>query len=71
MRNVCNCSAVHVAISGYCARTSLDFGGFTVRFFFAGFTSTDEANDALQEALRQRKQNEKFGNKVPTVGVYA
>ncbi|MDZ4045411.1 MAG: hypothetical protein U1E32_06485, partial [Rhodoglobus sp.] len=37
----------------------------------SGFTSTDEANDALQEALRQRKQNEKFGNKVPTVGVYA
>ena len=37
----------------------------------SGFTSTDEANDALQEALKQRKQNEKFGNKVPTVGVYA
>ena len=36
-----------------------------------GFTSTDEANDALQEALKQRKQNEKFGNKVPTVGTYA
>ena len=37
----------------------------------SGFTSTDEANDALQEALKQRKQNEKFGNKVPTVGGYA
>ena len=37
----------------------------------SGFTSTDEANDALQEALKQRKQNEKFGNKVPTVGTYA
>ena len=37
----------------------------------SGFTSTDEANDALQEALKQRKQNEKFGKKVPTVGVYA
>lgn len=36
----------------------------------SGFTSTDEANDALQEALKQRKQNEKFGNKVPTVGTY-
>lgn len=37
----------------------------------SGFTSTDEANDALQEALKQRKQNEKFGNKVPSLGVYA
>src|SRR3546814_12821300 len=37
----------------------------------SGFTSTDEANDALQEALKQRKQNEKFGNNVPTVGTYA
>lgn len=37
----------------------------------SGFTSTDEANEALQEALKQRKQNEKFGNKVPTVGTYA
>jgi len=37
----------------------------------SGFTTTDEANDALQEALKQRKQNEKFGNKVPTVGTYA
>ena len=37
----------------------------------SGFTSTDEASDALQEALKQRKQNEKFGNKVPTVGAYA
>lgn len=37
----------------------------------SGFTSTDEANDALQEALKQRKQNEKFGNKAPTVGTYA
>ena len=37
----------------------------------SGFTSTYEANDALQEALKQRKQNEKFGNKVPTVGTYA
>lgn len=34
----------------------------------SGFTSTDEANDALQEALKQRKQNEKFANKVHTVG---
>ena len=25
----------------------------------------------MQEALKQRKQNEKFGNKVPTVGTYA
>lgn len=37
----------------------------------SGFTSTDAANDALQEALKQRKQNEKFGNKVPTLGVYS
>lgn len=37
----------------------------------SGFMSTDEANDALQEALKQRKQNEKFGNKVPTLGTYA
>ena len=37
----------------------------------SGFTSTDDANDALQEALKQRKQNEKFGSKVPSIGVYA
>lgn len=37
----------------------------------SGFTSTDEANDALQEALKQRKQNEKFGSKVPLIGTYA
>ncbi|MFD5225419.1 tyrosine-type recombinase/integrase [Microbacterium sp. NPDC058342] len=37
----------------------------------SGFTSTEDANDALQEALKQRKQNEKFGTKVPTLGTYA
>lgn len=37
----------------------------------SGFTNTDEANDALQETLKQRKQNEKFGNNAPTVGTYA
>lgn len=37
----------------------------------SGFTSTEEANDALQEALKQRKQNEKFSGKVPLIGVYA
>lgn len=37
----------------------------------SGFTRTDEANDALQDALKQRKQNEKFSGKVPTIGVYA
>lgn len=37
----------------------------------SGFTNTDEANDALQEALKQRKQNEKFGNNAPMVGTYA
>lgn len=37
----------------------------------SGFTSTDEANDALQEAVRQRKQSEKLGDKVPTAGAYA
>ena len=35
------------------------------------FTSTDEASDALQDALKQRKQNEKFSGKVPLIGVYA
>jgi len=33
--------------------------------------TSDEASDALQDALKQRKQNEKFGNKVPTLGTYA
>lgn len=37
----------------------------------SGFTSTDEASDALQDALKQRKQNEKFSGKVPTIGAYA
>jgi integrase len=37
----------------------------------SGFTNTEEANDALQDALKQRKQNEKFGSKVPLIGAYA
>lgn len=37
----------------------------------SGFNSTDEANDALQDALRQRKQNEKFSDKEPTLGAYS
>ena len=37
----------------------------------SGFASTEDANDALQEALKQRKQNEKFGTKIPTLGTYA
>lgn len=37
----------------------------------SGFTSTDDANDALQEALKKRKQNEKFSGKAPTIGTYA
>ncbi len=37
----------------------------------SGFATSEEASDALQEALKQRKQNEKFGNKVPPLGTYA
>ena len=37
----------------------------------SGFASTEEANDALQDALKQRKQNEKFSGKVPAIGAYA
>ena len=37
----------------------------------SGFTNTDEANDALQDVLKQRKQNEKFSGKVPLLSTYA
>lgn len=37
----------------------------------AGFTTLDAANDALQDALKQRKQSEKFSGKVPLLGAYA
>jgi len=37
----------------------------------SGFASTEEANDALQDALKQRRQNEKFSGTVPTIAVYA
>ncbi|MCH6470395.1 tyrosine-type recombinase/integrase [Sinomonas terrae] len=37
----------------------------------SGFKDTAEANDALQDALKQRAQNEKFSGKVPALGVYA
>ncbi|WP_422933060.1 tyrosine-type recombinase/integrase [Sinomonas sp. P47F7] len=37
----------------------------------SGFKNTAEANDALQEALKQRTQSEKFSGKVPALCVYA
>lgn len=37
----------------------------------SGFTTTDAANDALQDALKQRRQHEKFSGKMPTIAVYA
>ncbi|KXZ61421.1 Tyrosine recombinase XerC [Microbacterium laevaniformans] len=37
----------------------------------SGFTSTEAANDALQDALKQRKQNDKFSGQVPLIGPYA
>jgi len=37
----------------------------------SGFLTTEDASDALQDALKQRKQNEKFGIKVPMLGPYA
>lgn len=40
-------------------------------FSRGGFATAADADSALQDALRQRDQHEKFGGKVPTLGVYA
>lgn len=37
----------------------------------AGFTTSAAADDAMQEALRRKKANEKFSGKTPTLGTYA
>lgn len=37
----------------------------------AGFLTADEADDAMQEALVKRKNNERFSGKVPKLGTYA
>lgn len=36
-----------------------------------GFKTADDADDAMQEALRKKKNQEKFSGKVPRIGVYA
>ena len=41
------------------------------KFSRGGFATAAEADAALQDALKQRDQQEKFGGKVPTLGVYA
>lgn len=40
------------------------------KFSRGGFTDADAADDAMQEALRKRKNDEKFHGSVPTLGVY-
>ncbi|WP_279070840.1 tyrosine-type recombinase/integrase [Microbacterium lacticum] len=41
------------------------------KFSRGGFTTAADADAALQDALKQRDQQEKFGGIVPTLGVYA
>lgn len=41
------------------------------KFSRGGFATVADADAALQDALKQRNQQEKFGGKVPTLGVYA
>ncbi|MGO1507127.1 MAG: tyrosine-type recombinase/integrase [Microbacterium sp.] len=41
------------------------------KFSRGGFATAADADAALQGALKQRDQQEKFGGKVPTLGVYA
>lgn len=36
-----------------------------------GFTTADEADDALQEALRRRREQQRFGTRSPLIGDYA
>ena len=36
-----------------------------------GFKTADDADDAMQEALRKKKNQEKFSGKVPRIGQYA
>ena len=37
----------------------------------AGFLTADEADDAMQEALVKRKNNERFSGRIPKLGAYA
>ncbi|HEY0246626.1 MAG TPA: site-specific integrase [Gryllotalpicola sp.] len=41
------------------------------KFSRGGFATAADADAALQDALKQRDQHEKFGGKVPTLGAYA
>lgn len=41
------------------------------KFSRAGFSTADEADDALQEALKKRRSQEKFSSKVPVLSAYA
>ena len=41
------------------------------KFSRGGFSTAADADAALQDALKRRDQQEKFGGKVPTLGVYA
>ncbi len=41
------------------------------KFSRGGFATAADADAALQDALKQRDQNEKFGGKVPTLSSYA
>lgn len=41
------------------------------KFSRGGFATAADADAALQDALKQRDQQEKFGGKVPALGVYA
>ena len=41
------------------------------KFSRGGFATAADADATLQDALKQRDQQEKFGGKVPTLGAYA
>lgn len=41
------------------------------KFSRGGFKTDDDADDAMQEALQKRRNQEKFAGKVPTIGTYA
>lgn len=41
------------------------------KFSRGGFTSADEADDAMQDALRKRKNDETFYGSIPTLSTYA
>lgn len=41
------------------------------KFSRGGFATADDADDALQEALKKRREQQRFGTKTPTLAAYA